>query len=115
MEQSLNIFLLKKETKYFFNISCAKSNPLCRDIKRGCPPQRDGLMCDLLWSDPREDILGRRPNERRGYSCEFGPDVTARFLRQNGLLYVVRSHECVQYGYDLCHDDKVGVLYSILF
>ena len=24
-----------------------------RDIKRGCQPERTGLMCDLLWSDPQ--------------------------------------------------------------
>ena len=50
---------------------------------------------------------GRYPNSR-GFSCVFGPDVTRRFLDENGLLYIVRSHECVQYGYDLCHDDTVS-------
>ena len=44
----------------------------------------------------------------RGYSNLFGPDVTSRFLAENNLLYIVRSHECQYYGYDLTHDDKVS-------
>ena len=53
-----------------------------------------------------QDEPGRFPNSR-GFSCLFGPDVTSRFLADNKLLYIVRSHECVQYGYDLTHDDQV--------
>lgn len=53
-----------------------------------------------------QDEPGRFPNSR-GFSCLFGPDVTSKFLADNKLLYIVRSHECVQYGYDLTHDDQV--------
>ena len=53
-----------------------------------------------------QDEPGRFPNSR-GFSCLFGPDVTSRFLADNKLLYIVRSHECVQYGYDLTHEDQV--------
>ena len=35
--------------------------------------------------------------------------MTSRFLADNKLLYIVRSHECVQYGYDLTHDDQVRI------
>jgi hypothetical protein len=38
----------------------------------------------------------------------FGPDVTKQFLSRNNLKYIVRSHECVQYGFDMCHDDTVS-------
>lgn len=31
----------------------------------------------------------------------FGPDSTAEFLDYNGLDMVVRSHECVEEGFDL--------------
>ncbi|XP_059099282.1 serine/threonine-protein phosphatase 5-like [Tigriopus californicus] len=81
-----------------------------RAIERGCQPERDSLMCDLLWSDPQREN-GREPNSR-GFSCVFGPDITQRFLTKNNLLYIVRSHECVQYGYDLCHDDTVVTVFS---
>ena len=55
-------------------------------------------MCELLWSDPA-DAPGRSPS-KRGVGVGFGPDVTKRFLNDNGLQLLVRSHEvrqpCVQ-------------------
>ncbi len=82
-----------------------------RRIKRGVPVIKAGQVAiDLLWSDPREEP-GRGANPR-GFGCLFGPDVTSRFLSENGLIYIVRSHECVSSGYDLCHDDKIVTVFS---
>jgi len=81
-----------------------------RSLRRGCPVPKQGLMCDLLWADPREEN-GTAPNSR-GYSSVFGPDITRKFLADNNLLYIVRSHECVQPGFDLCHDDTVVTVFS---
>ena len=47
-------------------------------------------MCDILWSDPSEKD-GRHPSQR-GVSIEFGKDVSDRFLDENGLDLLVRSH-----------------------
>jgi hypothetical protein len=58
-----------------------------------------------------QESVGRACNPR-GYSCAFGPDVTERFLQQNGLLFIVRSHECVQRGYALAHTDTVVTVFS---
>lgn len=48
-------------------------------------------MCEMLWSDPQAP-LGRAPS-KRGVGVAFGPDVTKRFLEDNDLQLVVRSHE----------------------
>ena len=48
-------------------------------------------MCELLWSDPQPQE-GRNPS-KRGIGVQFGPDVTRRFLEDNGLELLVRSHE----------------------
>ena len=53
-----------------------------------------------------QDENGVAPNSR-GYSSVFGPDITKQFLSRNNLKYIVRSHECVQFGFDMCHDDTV--------
>ena len=59
--------------------------PHCRQ------PPDDGLMCELLWSDPQPG-KGRSPN-KRGVGVAFGPDVTRAFLELNKLDLLVRSHE----------------------
>jgi serine/threonine-protein phosphatase 5 len=40
-------------------------------------------MCDLLWADPSQ-IHGRQVS-KRGVSMAFGPDITKKFLSDNGL------------------------------
>lgn len=44
----------------------------------------------MLWADPGAQA-GRKPSQR-GVSIEFGADVAERFLDENGLDYLVRSH-----------------------
>lgn len=56
-----------------------------------------GIMCELLWSDP-SNIPGRRPSAR-GVGILFGPDVANNFLKSNGLDLLIRSHEVQQEGY----------------
>ncbi|KAJ9522034.1 hypothetical protein QJQ45_005077 [Haematococcus lacustris] len=60
-----------------------------RKIDRFREPPEEGLMCELLWSDPGP-INGRQPS-KRGVGVSFGPDVTKAFLDQNGLELLVRA------------------------
>ena len=51
------------------------------------------LATDVMWSDPVMEP-GFAVNEvRGGVGMIFGPDVTERFLRENGLRLILRSHE----------------------
>ena len=68
------------------------------------------IMQDLLWSDP-SDNQGAEENSR-GAGCLFGPDVTANFLKTNNFKTIVRSHELVDDGYDIMHDDQCYTLFS---
>jgi serine/threonine-protein phosphatase 5 len=54
-----------------------------RKIERFRQPPDEGLMCELMWSDP-QPFPGRSPN-KRGVGIAFGPDVTHQFLKENGL------------------------------
>eukprot|EP01117_Protostelium_nocturnum_P005144 TRINITY_DN1868_c0_g1_i3.p1 TRINITY_DN1868_c0_g1~~TRINITY_DN1868_c0_g1_i3.p1 ORF type:complete len:117 (-),score=37.13 TRINITY_DN1868_c0_g1_i3:48-398(-) len=67
-------------------------------------------MCELLWSDP-SPFPGRQPN-KRGVGITFGPDVTAKFLKDNGLELVVRSHEVKEEGYLVEADGKLITIFS---
>ena len=43
-------------------------------IKRPIEVPEEGILCDLLWSDPEEGLSGWEQNER-GVSYVFGEDV----------------------------------------
>merc|ERR1711964_461520 len=72
--------------------------------------QQTGLMCELLWADP-QDELGRSPS-RRGVGLYFGPDVTEKFLKTNNLKYIIRSHEMKAEGYHVQHKGKCITIFS---
>ncbi|KAK0088617.1 hypothetical protein PV325_011310 [Microctonus aethiopoides] len=81
-----------------------------REIDRNRQPPDEGIMCELLWSDPQPQ-MGRAPS-KRGVGVQFGPDVTHNFLKVNGLDYVVRSHEVKNDGYEVSHDGKCITVFS---
>jgi serine/threonine-protein phosphatase PP1 catalytic subunit len=55
-------------------------------------------LCDLLWSDPDDDITGWSENNR-GVSFTFGPDVVSRFLTEHNMDLIVRGHQVAKHGY----------------
>ncbi|KAI8338341.1 Metallo-dependent phosphatase-like protein [Chlamydoabsidia padenii] len=73
-------------------------------------PPNDGLMCELLWSDPQPE-LGRGAS-KRGVGVQFGPDVTKNFLERNNLDMLIRSHEVKEDGYVIEHDGKCVTVFS---
>ncbi|KAJ9092429.1 hypothetical protein QFC21_006811 [Naganishia friedmannii] len=74
-----------------------------KNIERyGKQPGQEGLMCELLWTDP-QDAPGRGPS-KRGVGVGFGPDVTRRWCEANSVTAVIRSHEVRAEGYAIEHD-----------
>lgn len=72
--------------------------------------EHDGLITDLLWSDPCEEYgWGMSP---RGAGYLFGPDVSQKFNHQNGLQLVCRAHQVVMEGYEWMHDKNVATVFS---
>ncbi|KIJ67953.1 hypothetical protein HYDPIDRAFT_83817, partial [Hydnomerulius pinastri MD-312] len=82
-----------------------------RKIPRvGRQPGQEGLMCELLWTDPQE-TPGRGPS-KRGVGIAFGPDVTKRWCDLNGVTGVIRSHEVRENGYAIEHDGLCTTVFS---
>jgi len=81
-----------------------------RRIDRRCEPPDQGVMCELLWSDPQPQN-GRTPNPR-GVALCFGPDVTERFLHRNRLQLLVRSHQVKAQGFEVEHGGRCITVFS---
>lgn len=81
-----------------------------RKIDRNKQPPNDGLMCEILWSDPMPNP--GRIDSKRGIAIAFGPDVTQEFCENNKLDYIIRSHEVKQLGYEVAHKGKCVTVFS---
>ncbi|KAM1819776.1 hypothetical protein TB1_001414 [Malus domestica] len=82
-----------------------------RNLPRPTAVPYNGLLCDLLWSDPDGDVKGWRVNGR-GVSYTFGPDEVAEFLTKHDLDLVCRAHQAVEDGFQFFADGQLVTVYS---
>jgi serine/threonine-protein phosphatase 5 len=77
-------------------------------------PSAYTLWSNLIWSDPMDaDGMQDLHPETTSRGMMFGPDVTERFLRENDLRYIIRSHECREGGgFHRIHGGKVITVFS---
>ncbi|OXB57421.1 hypothetical protein ASZ78_010136 [Callipepla squamata] len=68
-----------------------------RRIMRPTDVPDQGLLCDLLWSDPDKDVQGWGENDR-GVSFTFGAEVVAKFLHKHDLDLICRAHQVLGPG-----------------
>eukprot|EP00898_Chlorokybus_atmophyticus_P008303 jgi/Chlat1/8474/Chrsp80S07871 len=100
---------------------------LRRAGKGGLDPTGEGnstLASDVLWSDPTQRN-SLQFNDQRGLGLLYGPDSTQRFLQENGLRLVIRSHEGpdardkrsdmgpMDVGYTIDHSVQAGQLITV--
>ncbi|KAG1335117.1 serine/threonine-protein phosphatase PP1 [Cocos nucifera] len=82
-----------------------------RNIARPVDVPDQGLLCDLLWSDPDKDIEGWGENDR-GVSYTFGPDKVAEFLQKHDLDLICRAHQVVEDGYEFFAKRQLVTIFS---
>ena len=71
----------------------------------------DGLLCDILWSDPDENASGFGENDR-GVSCTFNETVLKNFLAKNDLDLLCRAHQVVEDGYEFFGNRQLVTVFS---
>jgi serine/threonine-protein phosphatase PP1 catalytic subunit len=71
----------------------------------------NGLLCDLLWSDPDKDAPAWEDNER-GVSYVFGPEIVTLFLKKQDLDLVCRAHQVVEDGYEFFAKRQLVTVFS---
>ena len=80
-------------------------------LKRPFDIPDEGLMCDILWSDPEKLISGWE-NSDRGVSYVFGRDVLEEFVKKNDLDLICRAHQVVEDGYEFFANRQLVTIFS---
>lgn len=74
-----------------------------QNLNRFIEPPEEGILCDIIWSDPVENdkIFNQNfsRNKERGCSFVFGYNPIFDFLETNNLLMIVRAHQVEERGY----------------
>jgi serine/threonine-protein phosphatase 2B catalytic subunit len=76
------------------------------EFDRFVEPPKEGLFCDLLWSDPVDNDKGAckelfEVNETRGCSWFFGKEAVSNFIKKNSLYTIIRAHEVQVDGFKM--------------
>jgi len=71
----------------------------------------EGLLCDLLWSDPDKEVQGWGENDR-GVSFTFGNEIVDAFLKKHDLDLICRAHQVVEDGYEFFADRRLVTVFS---
>lgn len=82
-----------------------------RRIMRPTDVPDQGLLCDLLWSDPDKDQMGWGENDR-GVSFTFGAEVVGKFLHKHDFDLICRAHQVVEDGYEFFAKRQLVTLFS---
>jgi serine/threonine-protein phosphatase PP1 catalytic subunit len=70
-----------------------------RKLPRPLEIPEDGLLCDLVWSDPNPEVETWEENERGTGFC-FGLQQVDDFLNKFDLDLICRAHQAVMGGYE---------------
>eukprot|EP00835_Amoeboradix_gromovi_P007031 NODE_1006_length_2292_cov_0.248518.p1 type:complete len:267 gc:universal NODE_1006_length_2292_cov_0.248518:1325-525(-) len=71
----------------------------------------DGIMADIMWSDPSADAEGFSLSPR-GAGYLFGKHIVERFTEINNIDHIARAHQMCMEGFQELFDDKCLTVWS---
>lgn len=77
--------------------SCQQLDQI-RTVDRFKEIPHDGIMADLVWSDPDPEIMDFKLSPR-GAGYLFGYEVMGKFCHDNDLVQLIRAHQLCNEGY----------------
>ncbi|XBW34896.1 hypothetical protein QEN19_000460 [Hanseniaspora menglaensis] len=93
-------------------------SPYLQDIKqiekilRPTDIPQEGLLTDLLWSDPEKNLLDWQPNSDRGVSCYFSKKNVSQFCKKFQFELIIRGHMVVEDGYEFFGKKRLVTIFS---
>lgn len=81
-------------------------------VKRPLDVPDTGLVCDLLWSDPKENQDEKWEENERGVSFTFNDEVVNQFCAKNEIDLICRGHLVVEKGYEFFANKKLLTIFS---
>jgi serine/threonine-protein phosphatase PP1 catalytic subunit len=81
-------------------------------IRRPTDIPDEGILCDLVWSDPSEELPDCWGTNERGISYTFSKDVVREFCEKNDLDLICRAHQVVEEGYEFFSDMRLVTIFS---
>jgi len=82
-----------------------------KKILRPTDIPEQGLLCDLLWSDPDKEVNGWGPNDR-GVSITFSISILEAFLKKHDLDLICRAHQVVEEGFEFFGNRQLVTVFS---
>lgn len=71
----------------------------------------EGLLTDMMWSDPAPETKGFAPSNR-GVGYTFGEDIVQQFLRINDIDFIIRAHQLCNEGYQTLFNNTFATIWS---
>lgn len=81
-------------------------------IKRPTGVPEEGILTDLLWSDPDINLKTEWGPSDRGVSSTFGRKTVEKFLEKHDLDLICRAHQVVEDGYEFFGDRQLVTIFS---
>ena len=74
----------------------------------------DGLLCDLLWADPKYDERDGKDwgENERGISVTFSANYVEKFLDKFDLDLICRAHQVVENGFEFFANRQLVTVFS---
>ncbi|KAJ7339909.1 serine/threonine-protein phosphatase PP1 [Mycena albidolilacea] len=82
-----------------------------RRIMRPTEIPEEGILADMLWSDPDSGVNGWATNDR-GAGFTFGADVVTTFTQKHDLDLICRAHQVVEDGFEFFAKRRLVTLFS---
>ena len=72
----------------------------------------EGLLCDLVWSDPSDVLSDNFGENERNVSVTFSKNVVEEFTKNNDLDLICRAHQVVEEGFQFFAGMKLVTVFT---